>query len=313
MEPRSTSASGRFINGGTTQILQRLHLHRGHRLCSRNHQSGAEQYADLGFDHLHLECGLRWRNYLLSLGGHIARHCQSGQRRAAVRHKRHRQSAHQRSHHLRAALDVHKRRCNPALNDYTYTEFALTAGAITSPTPSSTLTSASTTFTWSAGSGSAVTYYLWVGTSPGTANLVNIGPLSGTSATVTLPTNGATIYVRLWTFINGGATQLYNDYTYTEASVGAGAITSPSPGTTLPGASTTFNWSAGSGGAITYYLWVGSSPGTADLINMGPISGTSATVNLPTNGVPVYVRLWTFINGGTTQLSNDYTYTEAGP
>ncbi len=50
----------------------------------------------------------------------------------------------------------------------------------------------------------------------GTANLVNIGPASVTSATVNLPTNGATIYVRLWTVVNG-ATYLYNDYTYTEA------------------------------------------------------------------------------------------------
>ena len=59
-------------------------------------------------------------------------------------------------------------------------------------------------------------YYLWVGTSAGTANLVNIGPLSGTSATVTLPTNGATIYVELWTKFNSGAF-LSNSYTYTEA------------------------------------------------------------------------------------------------
>jgi hypothetical protein len=88
---------------------------------------------------------------------------------------------------------------------------------ITSPTPGSTLTSASTTFTWSAGSGGAITYYLWVGTSPGTANLIDTGADTGTSATVNLPTSGATIYVRLWTFIAGGATQFHNDYTYTEA------------------------------------------------------------------------------------------------
>ena len=37
------------------------------------------------------------------------------------------------------------------------------AAAITSPAPGSTLTSASATFTWSAGSGSVTTYYLWVG------------------------------------------------------------------------------------------------------------------------------------------------------
>ncbi|MGB7266393.1 MAG: S53 family peptidase, partial [Terracidiphilus sp.] len=105
------------------------------------------------------------------------------------------------------------------------------AATITSPSPGSTLTSASTTFTWSAATG-ATGYYLWVGTSPGTANLINMGPLSATSVTVNLPTSGAAIYVRLWTFLNGGATQLYNDYTYTESTVATAAITSPAPNST---------------------------------------------------------------------------------
>ncbi|MGB7267025.1 MAG: Ig-like domain-containing protein [Terracidiphilus sp.] len=196
-------------------------------------------------------------------------------------------------------------------NDYTFTESAVAAGVIISPTPSSTLTGAATTFSWNAGSGGVTGYYLWVGTSPGTANLINIGPLSGTSATVNLPTSGATIYVRLWTFLNGGATQLYNDYTFTESVVSAGVIISPTPSSTLTGASTTFTWNAGSGGVTGYYLWVGTSPGTANLIDLGPLSATSTTVNLPTNGAPIYVRLWTFINGGATQLYNDYSYTEA--
>ena len=86
--------------------------------------------------------------------------------------------------------------------------------AITSPAPGSTLTSASTTFTWSGGSAGTTGYYLHVGTSPGAADLVNIGPLSGTSATVNLPTDGATIYVELQTVINGSS--LFNSYTYTE-------------------------------------------------------------------------------------------------
>ena len=57
-------------------------------------------------------------------------------------------------------------------------------------------------------------YYLWIGTSVGTANLANIG-VSGTSATVTLPTNGNLIYVELWTAYPGGGL-LSNSYTYTE-------------------------------------------------------------------------------------------------
>ena len=152
-----------------------------------------------------------------------------------------------------------------------------TAAAITSPANGSTLTGASTTFTWTAGTGGVTGYYLWVGTSPGTANLVNIGISSGTSATVTLPTNGATIYVQLWTAINGTAS-LSNSYTYTEVNVTAAAMTSPTPGSTLTGASTTFTWTAGTGGVTGYYLWVGTSPGTANLVNIGISSGTSATV-----------------------------------
>jgi kumamolisin len=194
-------------------------------------------------------------------------------------------------------------------NSYTYTEFKQTAAAITSPAPGSTLTSTSTTFTWNAGSGGVTGYYLWVGTSPGTANLVNIGPLSVTSATVTLPSNGVPIYVQLWTVING-TTLISNNYTYTEYTVSAAAIISPTPGSTLTSASTTFTWNTGSGGVTGYYLWVGTSPGTADLVNIGPLSGTSATVNLPTNGAPIYVQLWTVISG-TTFISNSYSYIDA--
>ncbi len=193
-------------------------------------------------------------------------------------------------------------------NSYTYTEYSFAPAAITSPVSGSTLTSASTTFNWSAGSGGVAGYYLWIGTSTGTANLVNIGPLSGTSTTVTLPTNGSTIYVELWTKFNSGAF-LSNSYTYTEYSFAPAAITSPVSGSTLTSASTTFNWSAGSGGVAGYYLWIGTSTGTANLVNIGPLSGTSATVTLPTNGSTIYVQLWTKFNSGAF-LSNSYTYTE---
>jgi Pro-kumamolisin, activation domain len=193
-------------------------------------------------------------------------------------------------------------------SSYTYTEYTVSAGAITSPVSGSTLTSASTTFTWNAGTGGVTGYYLHVGSSPGAADLVNIGPLSGTTATVNLPTNGATIYVQLQTIING-TTSLYSSYTYTEYTVSAGAITSPVSGSTLTSASTTFTWNAGTGGVTGYYLHVGSSPGAADLVNIGPLSGTTATVNLPTNGATIYVQLQTIING-TTSLYSSYTYTE---
>ncbi|MGO9796580.1 MAG: hypothetical protein ACLPLZ_10865 [Terracidiphilus sp.] len=194
-------------------------------------------------------------------------------------------------------------------NDYTYTEFTQSASAITSPAPGSTLTSASTTFTWSEGPAGTTGYGLNVGTTGvGSADLVNIGPLSGTSVTVNLPTNGTTIYVRLWTE-SSGPIYVYNDYTYTEFTQSAAAIASPAPGSTLISASTTFAWLAASGSVTGYGLNVGTSLGAADLVNIGPLSGTSVTVNLPTNGATIYVRFWTIFNG-TTYLYNDYTYKE---
>jgi hypothetical protein len=109
-----------------------------------------------------------------------------------------------------------------------------------------------------------------------------------------------------------GSTYLYNDYTYTEASASAGVITSPMGGSILTSASTTFTWNPGSGGVTAYYLWAGTSPGTLNVAATGALTGTSATLTLPTTGATIYVRLWTQLNG-STYLYNDYTYTEAGP
>ena len=193
-------------------------------------------------------------------------------------------------------------------NDYTYTEFTRSASVISSPTSGSTLTTIPTTFTWNAGP-AGTTYGLNIGTTGvGSADLVNISPLSGTSTTVTLPTNGTKIYVRLWTIFSG-PTYVYNDYTYTEFTRLASVISSPTAGSTLTAASTTFTWNAGPAGT-TYGLNIGTTGvGSANLVNSSPLSGTSATVTLPTNGTLIYVRLWTILNG-STYLYNDYTYTE---
>ena len=56
---------------------------------------------------------------------------------------------------------------------------------------------------------------------------MNIGPLSGTSTTVNLPTNGATIYVQLETHLGG--TILENNNTYTEFTSGPAISPSPVP------------------------------------------------------------------------------------
>ena len=198
--------------------------------------------------------------------------------------------------------------------DYTYTEFGTPApAALTSPAPSSVLSGGNITFSWSAGVGPSQ-YELWLGTTGiGSSNIYNSNVLSSaiTSANVpNLPTNGVTLYARMWSKISGVWQAI--DYTFTESgSPTLAVLTSPAPGSQLSGANVTFSWTAG-GGPTRYELWLGTTGiGSSDLYNSGVTTATSVNpANLPTNGVLVYARVWSYVNG--KWLSNDYTVTEFG-
>jgi uncharacterized protein YkwD len=87
-----------------------------------------------------------------------------------------------------------------------------TKASMTSPANGSTLPPSSVVFRWTAVSG-ASQYYMYIGTSPGSNNLLSASLGTGTSATVSgYPSNGSTIYVRLWTLVS--STWQYNDYNY---------------------------------------------------------------------------------------------------
>ena len=88
-------------------------------------------------------------------------------------------------------------------------------------------------------------------------------------------------------------------------------MTSPTPGGTLTSATTTFNWTPGTGGVTGYYLHIGTTAGAADLVNIGPLIGTSATATLPTNGATIYAQLQTNFSDGPSMLSSINIYTEA--
>jgi len=94
--------------------------------------------------------------------------------------------------------------------------------AITSITPSdgSTLTGSSQTFSWT-GTG-VLEYWLYVGTTKGAKDIYNSGSLgTATSTTVNgLPTDGSTVYLRLWHREEGGWKWTY--YTYTALTTGSG-------------------------------------------------------------------------------------------
>lgn len=91
------------------------------------------------------------------------------------------------------------------------------------------------------------------------------------------------------------------------------SMISPISGSTLTSTSVTFSWPAGAAGITGYGLNVGTTGvGSADLVNIGPLSGTSVTVKVPANGVTLYVRLWTEALGSTIPYAyKDFTYTES--
>ncbi len=69
-------------------------------------------------------------------------------------------------------------------------------------------------------------------------------------------------------------------------------ITSPTPGSTLPGSTVTFVWN--DVGADQYYLDVGHSQGGDEIYSQSQGTNLQATVdNLPTDGSAIHVRLWT--------------------
>ncbi len=100
------------------------------------------------------------------------------------------------------------------------------------------------------------------------------------------------------------------DFTYTAFNTNnaKGVITSPAPGSTLPGSSATFTWSAGSG-ATAYWINAGSSPGGNQYFQSGNLGNvlTTSVNGLPTNGSTVYVTLFSYVGG--LWLNNQYTYT----
>lgn len=190
-----------------------------------------------------------------------------------------------------------------------------------SPQPGSTLNSSSVTFAWTGGN--ITNYWLGVGTTqqslaqqPG-GNIYYKSQGTNTSATVTgIPLNGQPVYVRLWSL--SGSSWKYTDYIYqTQAVSGAAAqLTQPASGTTLNTASVQFSWDQGSQ-VQSYALGVGTSQANVSTIGSGNIfyqelGNTSVNVaNIPLNGSPVYVRLWSKIDG--SWQFRDYTFSTVNP
>ncbi|MDR4504951.1 MAG: zinc-dependent metalloprotease [Candidatus Scalindua sp.] len=183
-----------------------------------------------------------------------------------------------------------------------------TAPSVTSPASGSTLNCTSHQFSWTNPDGSTA-FWVYAGSSRGAYdhyNSRNIGTV--TSHTVTgLPSDGSTVYVRLYYYKNGWKKE---DYIYKACTDGGGgttpSVTSPASGSTLNCTSHQFSWT-NPDGSTAFWMYAGSSRGAYDYYNSRNIGTvTSHTVTgLPSDGSIVYIRLYSYKNGWKKE---DYTY-----
>jgi hypothetical protein len=91
-------------------------------------------------------------------------------------------------------------------NSYTYTALNATSGlaAMQTPAPGTTLSGTTATFTWSSDS-NATAYWVDIGSTAGGNDVYSSGNLGAalTTTVYTLPANGSTIYVSLYSYVGG--------------------------------------------------------------------------------------------------------------
>ncbi|HSA31334.1 MAG TPA: RHS repeat-associated core domain-containing protein [Candidatus Omnitrophota bacterium] len=201
--------------------------------------------------------------------------------------------------------------------DYEYQSIPLGAASapaeISSPVPGSVVSSSPLQISWSPGvrvSG----YYLYIGSSPGAADLyVKYFPNNGVrTVSVNVPINGASLHVRLWSYLSEGRWE-FKDYTFSTTgnqTIVPAKMISPAPGTLISQDQAGFQWDKGEG-VLQYWIYLGAQQGGADILNRNMDLATSVTASVPRTGRPLYVRLWSRTSLGWKYF--DYQYLTRSP
>lgn len=152
------------------------------------------------------------------------------------------------------------------------------ASTLYQPANGQVIVQSATPFRWNAVSG-AVAYYLWVGTSPGTKDVINSGELAASQLalnSVTLLPRETPLFARLY-YLMDGRWRFDADVAFSVSTETADLLY-PTAGAVLTEASMAlpFRWQA-SPSATAYYLFVGTRPGLFDVINSGEIAAPTTT------------------------------------
>jgi len=197
--------------------------------------------------------------------------------------------------------------------DYQYTAAGAGNPNMVSPAPGSVLDGASASFKWTREKDPVSQRWLYGGSRLGGKNIFDSGT-NGTSTSYSvsgLPTDGRSLFVRLWFMISD---RWYSeDFQYTAARFSDAEITSPEPNSTLDGEAVTFNWTPNDASVADWWIDVGSSQSEADLFTSGSLGDAlSLSINdLYSVSGQIFVRLWSRIDA--SWRFTDYQYTSAMP
>jgi len=162
------------------------------------------------------------------------------------------------------------------------------------------------TFTWN-GVSNAQAYYLYIGTSVGAQNVYGSGAISTTSVTPSNLALNTLYYARMWTEKSNVWYQVDTTFTTgTGGTITAAQLTSPANGATNVDPSAPFTWTTVAN-AQSYTVWVGTSAGTSNVYNSGPLTVTSQTVPGLQSNTKYYARLFTQSSGGTAYSDSSFT------
>ncbi len=182
---------------------------------------------------------------------------------------------------------------------YRDSTFGAVIARLASPLDGATTIDLPQIFQWT-GIPNAQAYYLYVGTAAGAKDVVDTGELHQTSyQTLSLPLN-RTLYARLWTEIGGV-------WRSTDTTFGTylATLTNPLNAVMTADLSRPLTWSSVPG-ASGYYLWVGTSPGTKDVVDSGLIQSTSLTATSLPRGRVLYAKLWTKVGSAWGSSSTTF-------
>ena len=205
---------------------------------------------------------------------------------------------------------------------YTYTSFSGKGLAFTSPESGGVLAGVSDNFEWTDNDSGATEYWLYLGSEVGALDYYNSGLLGNANSKMVqsmaadggdlvnlLPTDGSTVYARLWYRATSFNNWQFIDDTFTAATGGSPSIISPVPEGLVSSSSTTLTWEPGEAAVSEWWIYVGTGVGANDVYNSGSLgSSVSASVSTPTeDGATAHVTLWFKING--IWRTANYVYT----